>query len=205
MKKPLISFVMVLALLLVPSVTFARGGGGFEYFINMGSDVLGGVPLPAGLMTDYVSGTVMGLSGYGYGITRGGWKVGGFGTFFYTAPISESLPAYDMTVTDAIGGIGGVISGGYGRLGPFTFALNTRLGVGGMGVEMIWPSDEYDWTYWSGAVLLYGSADLEVGMIFVPAMMVSAYAGVQAIVTVSYVMVPVVVPTMGIRITWGRF
>lgn len=204
MKKTLVSFVLLFTVL-TPSLTFARGGGGVEYFTNMGSDLLGSVRLPDALVTDYISGSFMGMSAYGYGITRGGWKIGGFGTFFYSAPISLVMDAYDITVNQVAGGIGGVISGGHGRLGPFTFALNTRLGAGGVGFESTWDDDPYAWSYWSGAFALYGAADVEVGLVFVPAMMVSAYAGVQALVTVAYAVVPIIVPTMGVRVTWGKF
>jgi hypothetical protein len=205
MKKNAVALVLLMGLLLVPSLAFARGGGGLEYFVNMGSDILGGVTLPDAFMTDYVSGTIMGVSGYGYGINRGGWKIGGFGTFFYTAPLGLDIPAYDTRVISAVGGIGGVISGGHGRLGPFTFALNTRLGAGGMGIELFWPGGLDGWNYWSGSFLLYGSADVEVGIVFVPAMMVSVYAGVQGIVPIPYVVAACAVPSMGLRITWGAF
>jgi hypothetical protein len=162
--------------------------------------------LPDGTLMPLPTGSTVGLTGFGYGVTRGGWKIGGFGTFFYTGALSVPLPALGGTLTGAVGGFGGVISGGQGRLGPLVYALNMRLGAGGMGISYLWtaavPSPV---PVTGGTFALFGSLDAELGLIVVPAMLVSAYAGVQALVTLPIVVIPLAVPTVGIRVTWGRF
>lgn len=205
MEKRLGICVLLALLLLVPCLAEARGGGGIEYLTNPGTDILGSVGLPDGSLLVLPTGTVEAVSGFGYGVTRGGWKIGGFGTFFATEPMAVSVP-YLGTVTRAIGGFGGVISGGQGRLGPLLFALNLRLGAGGMGVAYTWAPVGMDpMPVGAGTFALFGSLDAELGLIMVPAMAVSVYAGVSGLVTLGYAIVPVAVPTMGVRITWGRF
>lgn len=196
--------VFIVALLAAPCVAQARGGGGVEYFTNAGPDLLG-AGVSSGLLLPFGTETVQGLSGFGYGITRGGWKIGGFGTFFFTLPVSVPIAALGGTLQGAMGGFGGIISGGHARWGPGTFALNMRLGVGGIGVQYEWLSSGAARTITDGSVVLYAAAEAEIGLVVVPAMMISVHGGMDALVTLSYVVVPVAVPTMGVRITWGRF
>ncbi len=202
MKNTLLVGTLLLSLLAVPPTVGARGGGGVEYFTDLGADLLGGVH--PGLLAPFPTAAIQGLSCFGYGITRGGWKIGGFGTFFFTLPVSVPIAVLEGTVTGAMGGFGGIISGGHGRWGPCVLAVNTRLGVGGIGVSYVWPS-EGGRSITDGTMVIYGGADLELGLVAVPAMMVSVHGGVDALVTLPYAVVPVAVPTVGVRLTWGRF
>ena len=206
MRKHLVLGGFCVVLLLAPCLAFAGGGGGIEYVTNPGPDILGSL-LPAGSpLLRMPTGTVQAVSGFGYGVTYDGWKIGGFGTFFTTgAPLSLDVPTLG-TVTRVIGGFGGIISGGQGRLGPLLFSVNLRLGAGGMGVGYLWyPAGMSPIPVGPGTFALFGSVDAEVGLITFPAMAISAYAGVNGILALGYAIVPVAVPTMGVRITWGSF
>ena len=205
MRKHLALGVCCAVLLAMPCAAFARGGGGIEYMTNPGSDLLGSLAPVGSSLLVLPTGTVQSVSGFGYGVTRGGWKIGGFGTFFSTEPMSVPVPALG-TVTRAIGGFGGIISGGQGRLGPFLFSLNMRLGAGGMGVFYDWSPNGMSPLHSGGGTFgLFGSLDAEAGLIVFPAMAISAYAGVEGLLALGYAIVPVATPTMGIRITWGSF
>ncbi len=58
----------------------------------------------------------------------------------------------------------------------------------------------------TGTFALFGSVDAELGFIVVPAMLVSVYAGIDAVAPISPFFVALLaVPTFGARITWGRF
>jgi hypothetical protein len=205
MKNRSITAILLAGFLLVPVLAQAAGGGGVEYMTSVGPDVTTSLGLPSSFVS-LPTGAAVGLTGFGYGVTRGGWKIGGFGTFFYTNALSLPVAALDGTLTGAIGGFGGIISGGQGRVGPFVLSLNLRLGAGGMGVSYLWETGApRAITVGGGTFALFGSVDAELGVIIFPAMLVSAYAGVQALVSLPVVVVPLAVPTVGIRVTWGRF
>ncbi len=174
----------------MPCLSYATGGGGIEYMANIGPDLL---PLQLPGSISLQSGSVAAFSGFGYGVTRGGWKIGGFGLFFYANDISAYIPDVG-TVTDAMAWYGGLISGGQARLGPLRLSLNLRLGAG-MAFADFLPTASF-----------YGSVDGEIGLLFVPAMLVSAYAGVGAIASVVGLdLVPAASVIAGVRITWGSF
>jgi hypothetical protein len=202
MKKGCIALSV---LLLLPLVAYAGGGGGIEYLTNPGPEIMNALNLPSGSLASLPTGTVNSVSLFGYGITRGGWKIGGFGSFFYTLPIDMTIPEFGYKVTGAAGGFGDIISGGYQRIGPLTLALNLRLGAGGMGIRYVW-TDQGQNPFPSsvGTFILHGAVDGELGIILVPAMMVSVFAGVDAIVAMP-AFVPVPVPDIGVRVTWGKF
>jgi hypothetical protein len=207
MRKSLFCAMFLAAIAFTTSLAEARGGGGLEYLTNFGSDVFGQMPGAGGRLLDMPTGTVSAVSGFGYGVLRGGYKIGGFGIFFYTDDISQTIPDFGGPLTHAAGGLGGLISGGYTRWGPLAFSLDLRIGAGGMGVNYLWTQAGYDPVASSAAVfVLYGALKAEVGIVFVPAMMVSAFAGLDALVPVgSMGPIPVLVPTAGVRVTWGSF
>jgi hypothetical protein len=197
--------LVLAALLCVPSLAFAGGGGGLEYMTNTGPDVLSFSGVPSWFLASPSTGTVNGVSGFGYGVTRGGFKIGGFGTFFAAGPFDFPVPWASTVYTNAIGGFGGIITGGYGRLGPFALSLNLRLGSGGFWVSGTSSSHGSPMPSWSGSGAAFGALDLEAGVVVVPAMMVSVYAGVSGFVSFPYMIIPAAAPTMGVRMTWGRF
>ena len=194
-------------LLLAPALAEARGGGGIEYFTNLGTDVLGPVTVAPGVLVHAPTGSVSVLSAYGFGITSGGWKIGGFATGFYAAGLSLPFPSLGEAITTAAGGVGGVISGGFARWDQFCLSMDLRLGAGGMAVGMVDdPPIAGAVPFWTGVFTLYGALSAEAGFLFVPAMLISLRVGLDAVVAFSYSgPFPVAVPTMGIRFTWGRF
>lgn len=208
MNKGTKALLGALLLLLVSSIgVSARGGGGVEYVSNFGASALNRMGLPTGGLLDLPNGTIYGITGFGYGVDRDGWKVGGFGTALFTNEIWLELPKTDKIVTRMLGGIGGLISGGQGRLGPIILSGNCRIGCGGFAV-----STENDPAFGrlgitAGVVALYGSLDAEIGVEFFPAMMISLFAGVDAFMPLSYevALSLLPVPVAGLRITWGRF
>ena len=197
--------LVLAALLCVPGLAFAGGGGGIEYITNIGPDVLALPGLPRYFLDSPTTGTVIGASGFGYGITRGGWKIGGFGTFFAAGPFDFEVPYASMVYHGATGAFGGVLSGGFGRVGPFALSLELRLGAGGFVVSGTSTWDGDPMPSLGGSFAAFGSLDAELGLVVVPAMMLSVYAGVSGFVSLPYLVIPAAAPTMGVRITWGRF
>ena len=170
--------------------------------------MFGSSPWTSRLVLDYPTGTVTALEAFGYGVTRGGWKIGGFATGFYATGLAVALPSDNLVISDAMGGFGGFISGGAGRFGPFAYSLNVRLGAGLMFAEGVWtmPVTYGSNSFNGGAFLICGGVDGEIGLLVVPAMLVSAYISAQAVMIPTYVsLVAAVVPTVGVRITWGSF
>lgn len=202
MKRTL--FVLLVAFAMLPGLVYASGGGGIEYLTNVGPDLLPSLALPGGVSLP--TGSVIGFSGFGYGVTRGGWKIGGFGLFLYTDNVSVPVPSLSSSVNGAVAGFGGVISGGQARLGPFRLSLNLRLGAGVIGVRL--PYEHMSPMMMdAGTACLFGSIDGEVGLLFVPAMLVSVYGGLGSIAPIIpfYGPVPIASFIAGVRITWGSF
>lgn len=202
---------MVLLLVLAgPAAGYAYpgGGGGVEYVASIETSAIARLGLPTGGMLDLPSGAARGVGGFGYAVNRRGWKFGGFGTFLYVNGLSLYVPHTTTTVTQAFGGIGGLISGGHGRIGPLDLSINCRLGVGGLVVSAESAAGGYG-THrsTSGVIGLYGSLDGEVGLHLFPAMMVSFFTGVDGIAPIPYgdglTVLPA--PVVGIRLTWGDF
>jgi len=211
--KALLSIGLVLCLGSFTGFTagaYPGGGGGVELYTNMDAALLSGVGIPTAALVDLPQGSAYGVGGFGYGIDRHGWKIGGFGkAIFMGGPsLPLSMRNAQVVVNSVAGGIGGLISGGHGRIGPLDLSINCRLGVGGLAVSG-WISRQGFAPYLSniGIVALYGAADMEVGVHFFPAMMISAFAGIESLAPIAYgadlVIVPT--PTMGIRLTWGSF
>jgi hypothetical protein len=199
------SMVVFVALVCFSLPCFANGGGGVEYFTNAGSDLIG-KGFFGGSMVDFPTGSVSALSAYGFAVTRRGWKIGGFATGLFAQDLSLAIPEAGMSVDRAAGGFGGIISGGAGRWGPVGFAINTRLGAGGLAVEGSWTGGSEPSPMIAGVFSLFASVEAEVGIIVVPAMLVSVYCGLDAVAPLSpYFFAVLAAPTFGARITWGRF
>jgi hypothetical protein len=197
--------ILFLALLVLPFFAFAGGAGGVGYLMNAGSDLLNSLAIPGDAFTVLPTGAANSFSIFGYGVTRSGWKIGGSGSFFYAVPINVPVPVLSGPVTGVIGGFGDVISGGYLRIGPLGLSLNFRFGAGGMAVRYRWsPQSNAATSASTGTFIAHGAVDGEVGIILIPAMMVSVFAGLDVLVIPS-AFLPVPVPTMGVRIAWGSF
>jgi hypothetical protein len=122
------------------------------------------------------------ITGYGYGVNRFGNRIGGFGTAL-------------LSPEDAAGGVGGLIMGQEWRAGPLVAAVTFWGGVGGAS----YASD--------GFMLVFGEADLELGVRILPWMQLVAYAGYQAwgntIPFYPFTKAFVRTPVFGIRLGWG--
>jgi hypothetical protein len=134
-------------------------------------------------------GTLSG--GYGYGVTRTGQRIGGFGLAVRSSASNGALD----------GGFGGLILGQEAHAGPFLLAVNLWTGVGGLSADPAIPAGR--------SLALFEELDFELGLGFISWMEVTGYAGMQAIVRVgagrplfSDVMYT---PVLGVRVAWGSF
>ena len=123
------------------------------------------------------------ITGYGYGVNRWGNRIGGFG-----------MAILSGTGTTA-GGVGGMLIGQEFRGGPLVAAVTCLGGVGGASYAH------------RGYMLIFGEADLELGLRVLPWMQVVAYAGYQAwgnaIPGFPFTNAFVYTPVLGVRIGWG--
>jgi hypothetical protein len=123
--------------------------------------------------------------GYGYGTSWDGGRVGGFGMSLIS------------TTGDRAGGVGGLLIGHEWRDGPGVAALTLRGGVGGLGVDA------------AGYMILFGEADLELGLRITRWMAITGYIGYQAwgnlIPGPAFDLVTTYTPVVGIRLAWGSF
>ncbi len=123
------------------------------------------------------------ITGYGYGVNRWGNRIGGFGM-----ALLSGIGAAD-------GGVGGMLFGQEFRAGPIMAAVTCLGGVGGASYSR------------HGYMLIFGEADLELGLRVLPWMQVVAYAGYQAwgntIPGIPFSNAFVYTPTLGVRIGWG--
>jgi len=163
------------------SLSFAGGAGGVTW-----SDQR---PV-SGLYSASVPTSTVG--GFGYGVSRGGTRTGGFGFALYSAPGGDSLS----------GGVGGFIVGQEGHAGPFTAAVNLWTGLGGVS-QAIGGVD-------TSALVLFGEANLELGMAVTPWMQLVLYGGLQGLADVSPgrgigSQILTYAPVIGMRLAWGSF
>ena len=171
--------VLALALAVLPLAgAFARGAGGFtwgeQYFMTPYSNA------DLGARTTGV---------YGYSISRGGQRYGGFAMAIHS---DEVVPTLD-------GGFVGAIAGQEMRMGSLMAAVNLWTGFGGTNMHPL-----YDVP---GSFALFAELSVEVGLAFFPGVMLTGYAGLQAMApiladqgifdTVLYT------PVLGFRVAWG--
>ncbi|MEE8440736.1 MAG: hypothetical protein V3S41_03375 [Spirochaetia bacterium] len=173
-KKMTLTGLMLVAVVIVAS---AYGGGGFFQATQMAFSGYTNMDSVA-----EVEG------GYGYGVSRGGRRYGGFGMVVSEAETQEFL-----------GGFGGVISGRQMRTGPFTLSLNIWSGVGYASQDLIQAP---------AGVAFLAEANAEAGFAVLPWLQISVYGGYQAIgpfdpsavfANTKYV------PVIGARVSWGSF
>jgi hypothetical protein len=174
MKKRTTAFAILILMAIPASLALAGGAGGvgwgMQYYVPEYSNTNSGFSY---------------ITGYGYGVTWDGARIGGFGTAMIAADGSGA------------GGVGGLIVGHEWKGGPLTAALTLWTGVGGGGFLH------------SGYMLGFGEADFELGVRLLPWMQVTAYVGYQAwgnlIPGYPFSQALFYSPVAGIRIGWGAF
>jgi hypothetical protein len=132
------------------------------------------------------AGPTMGVStieGYGYGVNEEGDRVGGFGLGMLSSP------------SWGTGGVGGLLLGHEWWLGPLVIGFTLEGGVGGTSFGR------------AGYMLIFGQADIDIGIAVLPWMQVVAYAGYQTAGNVfpgaPFANVNLAAPVLGVRIAWG--
>ncbi|HVO38359.1 MAG TPA: hypothetical protein VMV03_04945 [Spirochaetia bacterium] len=163
------------------SLAFAGGAGGVTW---SNQHAVFGLP------TSTLS--VSSVGGFGYGVSPGGTRTGGFGFALYSVPGGDSLS----------GGVGGFIVGQEGHAGPFTAAVNLWTGLGGVSATMAGVE--------TGALVLFGEANVELGAAVTPWMQLVLYGGVQGLADVSPghgigSQILSYAPVIGMRLAWGSF
>jgi hypothetical protein len=132
------------------------------------------------------------VGGFGYGVSSGGQRTGGFGYAMYSPEGTSSLA----------GGVGGVILGQEGHAGPLTFAVNLWTGLGGVSAQFSGAQ--------TGLAILFGEANFELGIAVTPWMQLSAYLGMQGLADISPhsgigTRLATYSPVVGMRLSWGSF
>lgn len=167
---------LVLGVVVACAASAYGGGGGFS-----------GASLPIPRFSNN-NDVFLFNGGYGYGVTSGGHRIGGFGV--------------GVTAEDgrSAGGFGGVINGRQARLGSLTASLNTWLGVGGLRLSTGDPRQFFAY---------YAEVNGELGLAVLPFLQISGYLGMQAMGNLipgdPVVDNSVYHPVSGIRVTWGWF
>jgi hypothetical protein len=168
------------ALVVLPlAAAFARGGGGFTWGEQYFDSQLANYDLQA---------TSSGA--YGYGVTHGGQRIGGFVMALRSAGSN-----------DFSGGFVGTITGQEARLGPVLAAVELWTGFGGIAPNTTLQT--------SGTFALMGELDLELGLGFFRGVCLTGYAGMQAFTAFSLDEQPFsnvrYTPVFGVRVAWGSF
>jgi hypothetical protein len=181
--KKLLIVTIIITLFSAPLM--AKGGGGTLWGTN--TDWIGGENLGVSNMGMTFTG------GFGYGVARGGAKIGGFGMAVHNSEDSVTGDPY------IAGGFGGAMLGSYGSAGRVSVAANLWLGVGGFSIQNTGD-------FFGG----FGQADIEVGFAVLKWFQISGYAGYAAILPLiaspsALFASAKYTPVIGIRLTWGSF
>lgn len=167
-----VMLAVLLCALVGASIAFAGGAGGVDYGYQY---------FDSGLSSSNLGMSY--ITGYGYGVSDDGSRVGGFGTSLISA------------TGDAAGGVGGMLVGHEWRTGPVVIAFTLWGGLGGAS----WGGQGY--------MLAYGAVEAELGVRVLPWMQIVAYAGYQSIGNVvpgaPFSRAALWTPVLGIRIGWG--
>jgi len=174
MKTKSVACAAVLLLAIPAGLAFAGGAGGvgwgMQYYDPEYSSADAGFTY---------------ITGYGYGTTWGGSRMGGFGMAMISI---DGMGA---------GGVGGMILGHEWSGGPLMAALTLWAGVGGGGYQK------------GGYMIGFGEADFELGVRLTPWMQITAYAGYQAwgnlIPGYPFSRALLYTPVVGVRIGWGAY
>jgi hypothetical protein len=168
------------ALVVLPlAAAFAKGGGGFTWGEQYFDSQLANYDLQA---------TSSGV--YGYGVTHGGQRIGGFAMALRSAETS-----------DFTGGFVGTITGQEAHMGPVLVAVDLLTGFGGIAPSATLQT--------GGTFALMAELDLELGLGFFRGVCLTGYAGMQAFTAFSLDEQPFTnvryTPVFGVRVAWGSF
>lgn len=168
---------LLAAALLISTATAFAGGGGGTFVGRL-------LPYPE-LRNQDVMTSVSG--GFGYGVSRDGSRVGGFG-----------LAIEDERNEEFYGAFGGLMSGQEVKLGPVIASINLWSGVGYLAPRSIG----------SGSIGYYAELSGEIGALLLPWMQTSVYGGMQITGSFSrfaWFERAAYAPVAGIRFAWGSF
>ncbi len=170
---------LALALAMLPLAgAFARGGGGVTWGQQYSMGSLSNVDL--GVQTTGV---------YGYSVSRGGQRFGGFALAVHS---DATLPGVD-------GGFVGAIAGQETRIGSLLTAVNLWTGCGAANVAA---NARVPDTF-----ALFAELTVEAGLAFLPGLIVTGYAGMQVMAPVlpdlGIIDAAVYSPVLGVRVAWG--
>ena len=173
------TFTAAALLTLLPlAAVSARGVGGFSWGEQYFASDLANVDIAL---------TTSGI--YGYTVTGGGQRYGGFALGLHSDRTSPTLN----------GGFIGGIAGQEVRVGPATVAATAWTGFGGMSMDPLAGT--------TGTFALFGELALEAGFGFLPGVQVTGYAALQGIAQVRPERVSlssaVYTPVIGLRVAWG--
>jgi hypothetical protein len=139
------------------------------------------------------------VGGFGYGLTRDGGIVGGFGMAILDSSLLGSEPSSDMQLA---GGIGGMVVGR--RLlasRGLHLDLMGRLGLGGIALR--------EGVDWGGYAVFFVEPYLDLGIGLTPWMRLSANVGYQMIGNFAPGKLAeellLRTPSLGFTITWGEY
>jgi hypothetical protein len=156
----------------------ARGAGGLTW----GQEIL-----DPELSSASLDSRVVGA--YGYEVDWAGRRSGGFALAIYS----------DSTSPAVEGGFLGGIAGQEFRQAPLVMAINLWAGIGGLSAGRGVPA--------GGSLAVFGEISAEVGFTGIPGMLVTGYAGLQAMSAVSssetFFSRVMYCPVVGLRLAWG--
>ena len=175
--RKIVAVALALAVLPLAGAS-ARGAGGFTWGQQYFDTQLSNADLGA---------STTGV--YGYSVSWGGQRYGGFAMAVHSDATS---PALD-------GGFVGAIAGQEFRMGPFLTAVTLWSGFGGTNITPLYSLP--------GTIALFGELSFEAGFGFLPGVMVTGYAGMQAIAPLlpgqGIIGAAIYTPVMGVRVAWG--
>ena len=126
---------------------------------------------------------------YGYDVNYAGQRTGGFALALYSDSLSPAV----------VGGFVGGLAGQEFRRSGLLMAINLWAGFGGLTAGRGVPAD--------GSFAVYAEATAEIGFTGIPGMVVTGYAGLQAMSAVSsgeaFFSRAMYAPVVGVRLAWG--
>jgi hypothetical protein len=166
------------AFAVLPLAAYARGAGGFTWGQQIADSQLANFDLQSSL-----------TGVYGYGVSWNGRRTGGFALAVHS---DGAAPAVE-------GGFIGGIAGQEFRRSPFIGAVNLWAGLGGLSAGRGISAD--------GSFAVFGEITAELGVAFMPGVLLTGYAGLQAMSAVSsgetFFTRVMYSPVIGMRLAWG--
>jgi hypothetical protein len=186
MKKFLL---LMLFCMIFSTAAYADFGGGLEY-----TGVVS-VPEQLGLLIDTAPFSVVTVGARAYWLAPNDLRLGLFGSMIGGADVLIALKGHNEPIQDFIGYYGGLLVGGEKVLASYILSFNSRVGAGIWGI-----ADE------ALPPFLYLSSDVEAGFIVGKSTLLTLFAGLGVnIFTEDPALLPVLIPEVGIRLTFGYF